>query len=320
MIPLSKVFDNLDLTKIAQPTFSTIPGVEVKPTRIVNFSDIYIEDDFNNLAREHGISPTHVANLKMSFGTGVDLTQYPPAIRKRNGNGLDKPWELVYGFGRTLSLIELKQLKWYFTEIVVDENTMDDVRANENEDLPRLSNKEQDLKMVLVNKINKGILKNNESAIRTKLNQIAPYRAKQSKDKIVAMVMGDSNTPQKYSFYSPGKAHLWIENHSTVEYQIGGELDTKVNQFGYLVKEGYQYRFVVNAIKNYAETGKKSYCLAHMGSPTERSTIPQKRKKFKEELNSLLDSLKKCGMTSNICKVMGYLPQEVGIDNWKVLR
>ena len=160
--------------------------------------------------------------------------------------------------------MELGQKRWYFTEIEADEDSIDDVRAVENEPLPKLTNKEQDLKAYLVKKVRKGTLKNDELAIRKKLNQVSLHRKQQSKDRIVQWVLEDCGTPQKYSFYNKSKAQTWLENHSKKDYVIGG-LDIDKDQYGFLVKEGYQYRFVVNAIRNYAETGRHSYCIAHMG-------------------------------------------------------
>ena len=58
----------------------------------------------------------------------------------------------------------------------------------------------------------------------------------------------DANTPQKYAYYNKSKAELWIQNHSKEHYVLG-DFDTQRDQHSYLVKEGYQYRFVVNAIE-----------------------------------------------------------------------
>jgi hypothetical protein len=317
--PINQVMESIDLKNVPKPTFTTLPSVKIKDTIKLKFNNIFIDDDSDNLTREHGITPAHVEDLRMSFGQGVDLTQLPPCVIKRNVNGVPKPYELVYGFGRTMALLDLKQKEWYFTEIEADEDSIDDVRAIENEPLPKLNNKEQDLKHYLVMKVRKGVLKNEENAIKRKLNVVALHRKKQSKDRIIQWVLEDCGTPQRYAFYNKGKAELWLENHSKENYVIG-DLDEARDMYGYLVKEGYQYRFVVNAIRHYAETAKHTYCLAHMGSPSEKSTIPMKRKQFREELDSILGDFKKCGMKKvNFIHVMGALPQERKIDNWKEL-
>jgi len=318
VIPMNQVMGKIELNNIPKPSFPTLPDVEIKNTIKLDFNKIFIDDDSDNLIREHGVSPAHIEDLRLSFGQGVDLTQLPPCVIKRKTKNAEKPYELVYGFGRSMALLESKQSNWYFTEIEADEDSIDDVRAIENEPLPKLNNKEQDLKHYLVKKINKGILKNTEDAIRSKLNQVAPHRKQQSKDKIVQWVFEDANTPQKYAFYNKSKAELWIENHSKEHYVLG-DFDTQRNQHSYLVKEGYQYRFVVNAIRNFAETGKHSYCIAHMGAPTKNSSIPNKRLKFRKELDSILQDFKSCGMSVDFIHIMGALPQEKGIDDWKNL-
>lgn len=318
ILPINEVMEKIDLKTVPKPTFNTLPTVKIKETIPLNFNEIYIDDDEDNLVREHGVTPAHIEDLRMSFGQGVDLTQVPPCVIKRKADGVDRPYELVYGFGRSFALMELGQKRWYFTEIEADEDAIDDVRAVENEPLPKLNNKEQDLKAYLVKKVRKGILKNDEDAIKKKLNQVAHHRKQQSKDRIIQWVLEDCGTPQKYSFYNKSKAQVWLDNNSKNNYVIGG-LDIIKDQYGFLVKEGYQYRFVVNAIRNFADTGRHSYCIAHMGAPTQNSTIPDKRIKFREELESILSDFKKCGMKTNFIHIAGALPQERGIDDWKTL-
>jgi len=318
ILPVNEVMDKVDLKTIPKPTFNTLPDVKVKDTIALDFSNILIDDDDNNLVREHGVTTAHVEDLRMSFGQGADLTQVPPCVIKRKAKGLDKQYELVYGYGRSFALMELGQKSWFFTEIEADESNIDDVRAIENEPLPKLNNKEQDLKAYLVKKVRKGHIKNDESVIRKTLNKVSLHRKQQSKDRIVQWVLEDCGTPQKYAFYNKTKAQLWLDNHSKKDYVIG-DLDKKKDQYGFLVKEGYQYRFVVNAIRNYAETGRHSYCVAHMGAPTANSTIPEKRIKFREELDSILEDFRKCGMNLDFIHIAGALPQERGIDNWKML-
>ena len=56
-----------------------------------------------------------------------------------------------------------------------------------------------------------------------------------------------------------------------------------------------------------------------MGAPTANSTIPDKRVKFRDELDSILNNFKKCGMNLDFIHIAGALPQEKGIDDWKQL-
>jgi hypothetical protein len=317
-VSIQDLWNTVDPNTIPKPTFETLEGrVKVNDNLVLNFDDIYIDDDENNLARMNGVTPSHIEDLRLSFSNAVDLNELPPCVMRRRGGV--KPYELVYGYGRTMALRELGQKKWFFSHIEADEPTIIDVKLIENEPkLPKLNSSEQDIKNALVYQIEKKYLKNDEDLIRKKLNQVCANRKKQSKDRILQWVLEDSNTPQKYAFYNKSKAQLWIDNHSKEEWVIGG-VDVPRNQHGFLVKEGYQYRFVMNAINEYAETGRHSYCIAHMGAPSGNSTIPQKRIKFRQELDYLLNNLRLCGMDTNFIHIAGALPQERNIDNWKSL-
>jgi len=320
ILPTSEVMEKVDLKSIRLPHFSTLPTVKVIKTIKLPFDKIFIDDVNENLIRQHGITPAHVEEIKYSFSQGVDLNEMPPCVTKRQAVNIAQPYELVYGFNRSLSLIDLGQKSWYFTLIETDEDGIDDVRAIENEPLPKFYNKEQDIKHYLMKKINKGTLKNNENLIKAKLNQVALHRNKQSKDRILQWVYEDMNTPQKFDYWNKPKFDLWLLNHCSEKYIIGGNLDTERNMIGHLVKHGYEYRFIVNAIRDFANKGKHSYCIAHMGEPTKNSSIPHKRIKFKEEIESLKSNLIKCGMpNANFIHILGYLPQEHGIDDWKKL-
>ena len=211
ILPVNQVMNEVDLNNIPKPTFNTLPTVKVKDTIALDFSNILIDDDDDNLVREHGVTPAHIEDLRMSFGQGVDFTQVPPCVIKRKANGIEKEYELVYGFGRSFALMELGQKRWYFTEIEADEDFIDDVRAVENEPLPKLTiilYQEQDLKAYPVkSKLEKATFKNVELEIRKKLNQVSLHRKQQSKDRIVQWVLEDCGTPQKYSFYNVYQKH-----------------------------------------------------------------------------------------------------------------
>ena len=56
-----------------------------------------------------------------------------------------------------------------------------------------------------------------------------------------------------------------------------------------------------------------------MGAPTKNSSIPNKRVKFRKELDSILQDFKSCGMKLDFIHIIGALPQEKGIDDWKNL-
>ena len=48
--------------------------------------------------------------------------------------------------------------------------------------------------------------------------------------------------------------------------------------YGVVMKEGYDWRVVMNAMKTYNETGKKTYVICHCGAPTKKQGFDKKRK------------------------------------------
>lgn len=304
---------------IAKPNYEHLKGVKVLDNILLDLGKIYYDEEGNNI-RHEGQDPAHIESLRMSFAEGVDPSQFPPAVVKRKGEPSKFSHDLAYGFGRLMSLMELGVTRYPVTVLECEnESALDDVKVFENEDLPKSENKEIDIKTVIAKKITKGWISNDEDTIRKEIKRICPYRKKQSVDRIVQAVFTDCKTPQKYQFYSPGKAQQWLNNHSSEEYVIG-EFDDKRDMFGYLVKEGYQYRFVMNAIRNYAKYGKKSYCIVHVGSPSGKSTIPVKRQQYIDELDEITKNFLTISKDFEICwEIMGFLPQIYGVEDWKNL-
>jgi hypothetical protein len=318
MISLQEI-QSIDPNTIAKPNYEHLKGVKVLGNILIDLDKIYYDEEGNNI-RQEGQEPAHIENLKMSFAQGVDPFEFPFGVTKRKGNPDKFTHDLVYGFGRFAAVVDLGVKKYPGTLLECEnESALDDVKVFENEILPKSENKEIDIKSAISKKINKGWIKNDEDTIRNEIKRICPYRKKQSVDRIVQSVISDCKTPQKYQFYSTVKAQQWLNNHSSEEYVIG-EFDKNRDMFGYLVKEGYQYRFVMNAIRNYAKYGKKSYCIVHVGSPSGKSTIQVKRKQFIEELDEITRNFL---IVSNngliVWEIMGFLPQNYGIENWKLL-
>jgi hypothetical protein len=75
------------------------------------------------------------------------------------------------------------------------------------------------------------------------------------------------------------------------DYVCGGDFDFKRKKSGWSVLEGYEYEFLINATKHFAEKGIESYFTIHTKSPTESYSINDRRKKMKDQFKSLENSL-----------------------------
>ncbi len=125
------------------------------------------------------------------------------------------------------------------------------------------------------------------------------------------------------------KASVWKKHNVNTDetFMFGGEIDPKRNQRGILVGDNDDYiqRAISKAIRNYNEDGIHTYIIGHVGSPTSRTTISEKRinfkNKFEETCNTLKEYVKletKVDIKPPIY-ILGFLPQQDGVDNWSEL-
>jgi hypothetical protein len=291
-----------------------------KGTIILDFSQVYIDDDDGNVTKVETHTAEEIETLKNSFAEGVDLKEFPPAVRFR-GYNYDKPYVLVYGYGRGESLQELQQKRWFFTLLEGNDDSIGDVQAQENEGaLPKRINKEVDMRLFLNSKVKDGVIKNTPDAIIAKFKKVYPNRDKSVMNRIVQQVMEQANTPQPYKiFTSTARIQQWFDNHSSEKYCIEGEYDVDRDMYGVHIKEGYQYRVVIAAIERYSKTGKFTYVIGHFAAPTGKATLHSKRIKFQQEFDRIKIALESCGLTIWPIVIMGYFPQDKENDNMKEL-
>jgi hypothetical protein len=319
-IPLDTCISHVskNISKIPLPDWNYL-NVTTKDTIILSFDDIYVDDITGNRTKVDTHTAEEIEALKCSFAEGVDLKEFPPGVVYR-GAQYDKPYKLLYGFGRCEGIQLNRQSRWYFTLLEGDEDALEDVQAAENESLPKTINKEVDMKKFLCDKIRQGKIANTENDIIEKFKKVYPNRSKNVRNRVVQQVMEDLNTPQSYYIYtSAPRVKQWLDNHSSENYQIGGEFDVKRDMYGIQNKEGYQYRAVLAAIQRYAETGKHTYIIAHCSAPTAKATLEVKRKQYINELESIRKDLEHCGLTIFPIKLLGFLPQDREKENLKKL-
>lgn len=313
---VSYVESHLSLVPIPDWTHLNITS---KDTIILNWDEIYIDDIFGNISKVEPHSAEEIETLKNSFAGGVDLKEFPPAVRYR-GAHYDKPYVLVYGYGRSEGIQLNKQKSWYFTLLEGDDDAIEDVQAAENEQLPKRINKEIDMRKFLAKKVKDKIVGNTDTEIRSKFKKVYPNRDKSVMNRVIQQVMEEVNTPQPYIIYtSTPKIRAWFDNHSSQEYYIEGEYDASRDMYGVHIKEGYQYRAVIAAIERYSKTGKYTYVIGHFNAPTKKATLETKRVQFQQEFTKIRIALESCGLTIWPIVIMGYFPQDKENDNMKEL-
>ena len=314
-------YENADINNVPVPDWShlDVTSPTSNSTVRLKWDEIYIDDITGNITKEEAHTAEEIEALRLSFSAQVDTTQFPPAVKYR-GKEYAKPYQLVYGYGRSEALRLLQTEGWFFTLLEGTEDALEDVQAQENEMLPKRVNEEVDMRKFLIQKVTDGKIEKTEEAIRAKFKKVYPYRRKETMNRVVPQVLKELGVKLPYILYtSKSKVEDWISNHSKEEYVIGEKFDHERNMYGVQMKEGYDWRVVMNAMQTFAETGKKTYVICHCGAPTKKQNFTIKRKNIVLRFDHWKSVYTKMGVTTWPIVLMGALPQDRKNESLKSL-
>ncbi len=317
----SEYYNNADINNVPVPDWShlDVTSPTSNSTVRLKWDEIYIDDIKGNVTKEETHTPEEIESLRLSFAAQVDSTQFPPAVKYR-GKEYAKPYQLVYGYGRSEALRLLQTEGWFFTLLEGTEDALEDVQAQENEMLPKRVNEEVDMRKFLIQKVTDGKIEKTEDAIRAKFKKVYPYRRKETMNRVVPQVLKELGVKLPYILYtSKSKVEDWISNHSKEEYVIGEKFDHERDMYGVQMKEGYDWRVVMNAMQTFAETGKKTYVICHCGAPTKKQNFSIKRKNIVLRFDHWKSIYTKMGVTTWPIVLMGALPQDRKNESLKSL-
>ena len=317
----SEYYNNADINNVPVPDWShlDVTSPTSNSTVRLKWDEIYIDDITGNITKEEAHTAEEIEALRLSFSAQVDTTQFPPAVKYR-GKEYAKPYQLVYGYGRSEALRLLQTEGWFFTLLEGTEDALEDVQAQENEMLPKRVNEEVDMRKFLIQKVTDGKIEKTEEAIRAKFKKVYPYRRKETMNRVVPQVLKELGVKLPYILYtSKSKVEDWISNHSKEEYVIGEKFDHERNMYGVQMKEGYDWRVVMNAMQTFAETGKKTYVICHCGAPTKKQNFTIKRKNIVLRFDHWKSVYTKMCVTTWPIVLMGALPQDRKNESLKSL-
>lgn len=318
LVSIENYLNSFNPENIPLPDWTHL-DVKTVGTEKISWDQIYVDDINGNTGKVESHTSEEIENLRLSFSEGVVTSEFPPAVVYR-GPMYAQPYELKYGFGRSEALRLLSTTAWYFTVLEGTEDAIEDVQAAENEGLPKRLNQEVDMRKFLIQKVLSGKTLRDEKAIRAKFRLVYPNRKKEVENRIVPQVMEALGIETPYILYtSTPKVQDWLKNHSRKDYVVNGEFDNNRKMYGTVMKEGYQYRTIWNAIKNYTDKGYKTYVIYHCGAPTKNSCLNQKRKQVIENFEDMRRRLEKMGVKEWPIVYMGALPQDRENDDMKEL-
>lgn len=276
------------------------PGTNFVANEVIPLSEIYCRPQGENLVRANGKSVINIQRLAQSLYNGIDYSAMPPVVRKcsRIVDGVHYKYELICGFHRHEALRTIKFDRWIFSiyEFALNDVSYEDsvqtFQLMENNHNPALPASEDDIVNIITRMIehNSTLVKNEEKSIRNYVDTYCDKIHYNTRAKIVRQVIRNCGTYQDVVTYTSKDAFDWIEKHTN--YVVAGKHDTNRKKFGWTVLEGYEYEYIMNATKKFAESGRESYFICHTKSPTEQFPLTEKRKRMVETFAELESSLK----------------------------
>jgi hypothetical protein len=292
-------------------------GTKFIKYELIELNKVYVPPMSDNPVRVKGKDPKNVYKLTQIFArVGIDYSRMPPVVYKESfiKDGKHYEYVLVAGNHRFEAFEHNKFTQWIFGvyEFSCDGLSFEDSLYNfeliENDHTPQLESSEDDVVNMVSRMISHGskLVSKDEKSIRDYIETVCSNKHHQTKGSIVRRIVRQSGAYQDIVTYTAEDAFKWLKQNT--DYTFAGDYDKKRKKYGWTVVEGYEYEYVVNATKKYAETGKESYFILHTKSPTEKFPLDDKRVRMKDTFKSLEDSL---------VEVFKYY-EENGIFPWNV--
>lgn len=298
-------------------------GTEFQGYSDLNLSLIYVPPMSENLVRVAGLDANNIDNIVQSFSNGIDYTLCPPIVYPKSQivNGVHYKYVLVAGHHRFAALEKLNFTKWIFAVYELAKNgysfedSRDELQLIENNKRPQKESTIDDVANTISRMISHGskLVTNDEASIRDYVNKVCSNKSSHARGSIVAKVVRLSGAHQSVVTYTASDVKKWLTQNT--DYVNSGSFDSSRKKHGWSVKEGYEYEYVMNATRKFAETGRESYFICHTKSPTDTRDLNTKRIEMMQTFQILEGALK------DVCdyyiknqkfpwSVEGFLPQD----------
>lgn len=320
-------------------THITSPGVRYKDRIVIKLDDIYnppIKKD--NSVRSSGKNVPHIQRLEISLANGIDYSMMPPVVREnsRIDNGKITKYELVTGNHRMEALRNLGYTEWVFDVYEIPtgqygyEDSIRTFQLKENDHKPSFSNSEADVVHTIVKLIahSSKLVSPDEASIKSYVDDVCQNMHHGTKSKVVRDVVrqltkNGCNVYRDVITYTAQDVEDFLLKNT--DYVCGGNFDFKRKKVGWSVLEGYEYEFLVNATRRFAETGIESYFTLHTKSPTEKYGVKDRRNKMVQQFSDLEQALIKVFDYHKVngkfpWNIEGYLPQDIGNQEDKYIK
>lgn len=258
--------------------------------------NIYVAKSDDNNSNNPSRFVTDMGNvdaLAESFlNAGQDLSLTLPIIEKlRKPLVIDSKvftYKLVAGHHRIPAAIKAEMSELMFSQYEFDnDETRVRFQMKENNHAPSKAANADDLAESIGYAIEKGFISNTEEDMDEWLSEMTHIH-KKTKGAAKKRAIRANGTYQDILVYTPEDVKEKVSNEG---YKMAGNYDPVRKQAGWVIKEGYEYEYVVNAIRKFNELGQESYFLLHTKGPTEKRDLTDKRETMVEEIARLETAL-----------------------------
>ena len=327
MISLVKVKDAGKLLKASDfiiPNYKHInPKIKIT-IKYIEFSKIDYSIGKNRGRNEKRPSSKRINSTERDFAPGIRLSEFLPSVIVKNvSNSSTKLYELFYGYGRLFAFIQLGCTGyWYYVIENATEDDLEWIAQDENWEVFSAPNKEFELVKAIHRMIEKGTVLKTKKGIYNKIEQKLPWCTSPVKERVYSKIKAQvKDIQEEFVTYIESTIGDWLKENSKEEYVIKGKYDHNRKMFGHSFSSGRLKDIFDTSIMEYAKSGISSYGLVHFSEPTKTKTIKKKRQNFSRILEEKYIAYEKAGIKNirEIVVILGALPQEWGVDDWKVL-
>jgi len=319
------------MTTVVKSTHISAKLIQSEGATFVDYIEIDPQDIYvskTDLSGTTGNNPTrfaldmgNVQALAQSFKqSGQDLScstmvveKLPKPIKDFDTNRVYS-YRLVTGAHRHAAMTSIKMDK-VIVALYEFENREAQLRFQlvENNHAPSKASTADDLCNALCYAVHQGFIRKDRKAMESYLAPMNKIHGN-TKNKAIAMALRETGAYQDYHIYTPQDVKDWTASNGFV---TSGKLDNNRNQAGWSVKEGYEYEFLMSAIKKYSEEELESYFVCHAKAPTEKKSLDEKRdgmtsefRKLEKALDNVFEYKRNNGKYP--WYVLGFLPQDNG--------
>lgn len=290
--------NTLDHTLVTAKPISA-PGAVFQEYTVIPLDKIYVPPMSDNPVRKRGKNLVNVQKLTISTSRDIHYDKMPPIVEKKSRivNGKHYEYELVCGNHRLEAFLNNGFTQWVFAVYKLAQNgysredSLRTLQLVENDHDPALESSDEDISNIIARMIKHGskLVSNNEDSIKEYVETYCRNKHFQTKAKIVRQAVRLSGAYQDVVTYTSKDAYAWLDQNTT--YRYAGAYDNKRKKFGWTVLEGYDYEYIFQAMRKYAQEECESYFICHTKAPTENSPLDERREGMIESFEAIESNL-----------------------------